>query len=133
MFLKKHYQFFFAGNIGLLMCEFLLFFMLIAPMINPYRSTKALALRLDERVTPGNPLVFFDAIKDTALFYTDRRGVILRQRGELIEYLKSNPQAFVVIEKKYYEEIPVLKSISEVVDKEGNTLVISPNKPRVRS
>jgi len=133
MFLKKHYQFFFAGNIGLLMCEFLLFFMLIAPMINPYRSTKVLALRLDERVTPGNPLVFFDAIKDTALFYTDRRGVILRQRGELIEYLKSNPQAFVVIEKKYYEEIPVLKSISEVVDKEGNTLVISPNKPRVRS
>ncbi len=94
-------------------------------MMSPYRSTKALALRLDERVTPGKALVFFDVIKDTALFYTDRRGVLLRKRGELIEYLKSNPQAFVVIEKKYYEDIPVLKNISEVVDKEGNTLVIS--------
>jgi len=133
MFLRRHYQFVFAGNVGLIVCEMLLFFLLIAPMINPYRSTKALALRLDKRVAPGKPLVFFDVIKDTALFYTDRRGVLLRQRGELIEYLKSNPQAFVVIEKKYYEEVPVLKNISEVVDEEGNTLVISPNKPRVRS
>jgi len=130
MFVKGHYQFVFAGNVGLIVCEMLLFFLLVASMINPYRSTKTLALRLDERVTPGKPLVFFDAIKDTALFYTDRRGVLLRQRGELIEYLKSNPQAFVVIEKKYYEKFPVLKNISDVVDKEGNTLVISP-KPLV--
>ena len=130
MFLKRHYQFFFAGNVGLMVCEFLLFFMLVAPMINPYRSTMALALRLDARVTPGKPLVFFDVIKDTALFYTDRRGILLRSRGELIDYLKSNPQDFVVIEKKYYEKIPVLKKISDLVDKEGNTLVISP-KPLV--
>ena len=130
MFLKRQYQFFFAGNIGLVVCEILLFFLLVAPMINPYRSTKALALRLDKRVAPGKPLVFVYFLKDTALFYTDRKGVILRQRGELIEYLKSNPQAFVVIEKKYYEEIPLLKNISDVVDKEGNTLVIAP-KPLV--
>jgi hypothetical protein len=130
MFLKRHYQFFFAGNVGLMVCEFLLFFMLVAPMINPYRSTMALALRLDARVTPGKPLVFFDVIKDTALFYTDRRGILLRGRGELIDYLKSNPQDFVVIEKKYYEKIPALKKISDLVDKEGNTLVISP-KPLV--
>ncbi len=113
-----------------MVCEFLLFFMLVAPMMNPYRSTIALALRLDERVTPGKPLVFFDVIKDTALFYTDRRGILLRSRGELIDYLKSNPQDFVVIEKKYYEKIPVLKKISDLVDKEGNTLVILP-KPLV--
>ncbi len=129
MFLKRHHQLFFAGNIGLVVCEVLLFFVLVAPMMSPYRSTKALALRLDERVTPGKALVFFDNIKDTALFYTDRRGVLLRKRGELIEYLKSNEQAFVVIEKEYYEDIPVLKNISEVVDEEGNTLVISPSKP----
>jgi len=133
MFLRSHYQLFFAGNIGMVVCEFLLFFVLVAPMMSPYRSTKALALRLHERVTPGKALVFYDVIMETALFYTDRRGVLLRNRGELIEYLKSNPQAFVVIEKEYYEDIPVLKNISEVVDKEGNTMVISPNKPRSRS
>jgi len=113
--------------------EVLLFFVLVAPMMSPYRSTKALALRLDERVTPGRALVFFDVIKDTALFYTDRRGVLLRNRGELIEYLRANQGAFVVIEKRFYEDFPAVKSISDVVDKEGNTLVISPNKPRSRS
>ena len=126
MFLKRKYQFFFAGNIGVVVCEMLLFFLLVAPMINPYRSTKALALRLDKRVAPGEPLVFLYFLKDTALFYTDRKAVILRQREELIEYLKTNPQALVVTRKKYYEEIPVLKNISDVVDKEGNTLVIAP-------
>jgi len=133
MFLRRHYQFFFAGNIGLVVWEVLLFFVLVAPMMSPYRSTKALALRLDERVTPGKALVFFDVIKDTALFYTDRRGVLLRNRGELIEYLRANQGAFVVIEKRFYEDFPAVKSISDVVDKEGNTLVISPNKPRSRS
>ena len=133
MFLKRHYQFFFAGNIGLMVCEFLLFFVLVAPMMSPYRSTKTLALRLDERVAPGKALVFFDVIKDTALFYTDRRGVLLRNRGELIEYLRANQGAFVVIEKRFYENFPAVKSISDVVDKEGNTLVISPNKPGSRS
>ncbi len=99
------------------------------PLINPYRSTWSLAREMDSLLPPGENLVFFKMLRDSTLFYTDRRATVLQSEEELQRYLDSNKKVLCVIDREQYRQFePMLKS-SYVVGEEGNKLLIS-NRPK---
>jgi len=125
MFLRKQYKAFFSLNAVMVVSGVMLFIVLLVPLINPYRSSKRLAQKLDVMTPPGEDLVFYRKLRDTALFYTNRRARILHLPSQLVEYMTSNKRAFCIIQKKDFQELDKLKEISRVLDQEGKDLLIS--------
>jgi predicted Zn-ribbon and HTH transcriptional regulator len=79
-------------------------------------------------MAPGEDFVFFYKVQDSALFYTNRRAVVLNNQDELITYLTSHEKAFCIVDKKrYFQKLDKLKKISTVLDREGSKLLISAN------
>jgi 4-amino-4-deoxy-L-arabinose transferase-like glycosyltransferase len=114
--------------VGMIVVGILSFVVLIVPLINPYRSTKGLARELDRMIPPGENLVFFHGVKDSALFYTDRRATVLRGQRKLRGYLDSDERVFCVIDRKRLDRMWKLKSKVHVLNQEGRKLLIS-NRP----
>jgi len=73
--LKKHYRVCFGVTSGLVVLGGLVFIVLVAPVVNPYRSTIRLAQKYDTLAAPGEKMVFFRQIRDSALFYSDRKAI----------------------------------------------------------
>jgi 4-amino-4-deoxy-L-arabinose transferase-like glycosyltransferase len=105
---------------------FLVALAVIIPRADPYRSTKKLAQEMDRMLPPGEKLTFFWDIKDTALFYTDRKATLLYTEKQLLDYLSSGRTALCVIARQDYERFPQVVAASTVVDREGNKLLIAP-------
>ena len=57
--LKKHYGGCFGITSSLVVLGGLFFIVLVAPLVNPYRSSKALAQRMDAIAAPRQKIVFF--------------------------------------------------------------------------
>lgn len=126
--LKKYYRVCFGVTSGFMVLGFLVFIVLVTPLINPFKSTIRLAQKYDTLAAPGGEMVFFGRIKDSALFYSDRKAVLIDDKWKLIEYLRSNPKALVIIHKKDLDRVELLRRISYVIDSEGNNLLIAPRK-----
>jgi 4-amino-4-deoxy-L-arabinose transferase-like glycosyltransferase len=126
--LKRHYRVSFGFTSGLMIAASLVFTVWVAPLINPFKSTIRLAQKYDTLAAPGGKMVFFGRIKDSALFYSDRKAVRIVDNGKLIEYLRSNPKALVIMHKRDLERVELLKRISYVIDSEGNHLLVAPRK-----
>ncbi len=73
-------------------------------------------------------MVFFRRIRDSALFYSGRKAVRIVDDGKLIEYLRSNPRALVIMHKRHLERFELLKRLSYVIDSEGNYLLVASRK-----
>ncbi|HUI46884.1 MAG TPA: glycosyltransferase family 39 protein [Nitrospirota bacterium] len=102
--------------------------MVYIPLINPYRSTEVLAKEMDGMLPPGENLVFFRMLWDSALFYTNRRATILNSEQELAHYLASNKRVLCVIRREQYLQFERMLKSSYVLGEEGNKLLIS-NRP----
>ena len=126
--LKRHYRVSFGFTSGLMIAASLVFTVWVAPLINPFKSTIRLAQKYDTLAAPGGKMVFFGRIKDSALFYSDRKAVRIVDNGKLIEYLRSNPKALVIMHKRDLERVELLKRISYVIDSEGNHLLVATRK-----
>ena len=126
--LKKHYRVCFGVTSGLVVLGGLVFILLVAPLINPYRSTIGLAQKFDTMAPPGEKMVFFRRIRDSALFYSDRKAIRIVDDGKLIEYLRSNLRALVIMHKGHLERVELLKRLSYVIDSEGNYLLVASRK-----
>ena len=83
---------------------------------------------MDEMAYPGQKIVFFRRIRESAVFYTGREVLRLRRDPQLIQYLKSNKSALVIMHKRHLERVELLKSISYVIDRQGNDLLVAPRK-----
>jgi 4-amino-4-deoxy-L-arabinose transferase-like glycosyltransferase len=125
MCVRKNYKTFFSANVTLIVSAVILFLVLIVPSINPYRSSKQLAQRLDALVPLGEKFVFYRRIRDSALFYTNRKGIVLYIPRQVIQHMTSNKKAYCVIQKKHFAELEKLREVSEVVYEEGRDLIIS--------
>jgi len=123
--LKKHYRVCFSFTSGLVVLGGLVFIVLVAPLVNPYRSSKALAQRMDAMASPGQKIVFFRRIRESAVFYTGRKVLRLRHDPQLIQYFKSNKSALVIMHKRHLERVELLKRISYVIDRVGNDLLVA--------
>jgi 4-amino-4-deoxy-L-arabinose transferase-like glycosyltransferase len=108
-----------------IVCAFLFALMVVVPMLNPYRSTKRFALKLDRMLPPGEKLVFGRVLRDSTLFYTNRRAVLLTTRKELINFLGSDERVYCVIRRSLIEQDERLRQIAHIIDREGHKVIIS--------
>jgi len=125
LFLRGHRRVSFLTLAGMFASTVLFIEVAILPLVNPYFTTQRLARELDRMVPRGEKLVFFDTIEDTAIFYTDRRALLLESRRGLLDFLGSEDRVFCVIDKNQYERLRGLEGISHIVDREGNKFIIS--------
>jgi len=100
----------------------------IIPSIDPYFSTRDLALRLDRMIPPGEKLVFINSGKEAALFYTGRKARILRTPKETIDFLSQDKRVFCIVNKGLYADLDKVKKISYIIDEQGGKLIISNRK-----
>ena len=105
-----------------------LFNLVLAPPVGPYRATKELGLRLDQRLPPGERYIFYKRIRDSAMFYTDRDAVVLENPSELMELLQSEKREFCILDERRLKGLEEVKDSFFILDQEGNKYLIS-NRP----
>jgi hypothetical protein len=118
----------FAAITGMVVVGLLSFILLIVPHINPYRSTKGLAEKLDTLLAQGEKMIFVYKLQDTALFYTDRKAEILRGPQDIRDFLAADERVFCVIKKRYFDLLESYLAAAHVWDQEGDKLLISNTK-----
>ena len=121
----SHYKLSFFANVGLVISAILLFTVLILPAMIPYRSTKALAIKMDALVAPGEPFLFFDSRRDTALFYTSRKGIFLDSYDQLVQHLVSSKNKFAVVDEDNLRKFPMMDKVAQIVGREGNAVLVT--------
>ena len=75
--IRKKYKAFIGSIVGTVMTTLLFCLVFLVPSIEPYRSSKYLAQKIDKLMDPAQHLVFYLKARETFLFYTDRRAVEL--------------------------------------------------------
>ena len=110
---------------GLVAAGMLGFTFLLAPALEPFRSTRSLGMRLDAVLAPGQDFLFYRRLQDSVVFYTRRQGVVLRGNKALAPHLASEERVFCVIERRHLKKIVGLKDHFHVVAVEGDRYVIS--------
>jgi hypothetical protein len=73
---------------------------------------------MDSALRPGEPLVFFWRLCDSALFYTNRRATVLHTGEQLLAYLSSSKKTLCVIEREEYAKFPKFAAVSRIIDEE---------------
>ena len=121
----------FGSIIGGVMAGLALFAGWIGPSMDPYRSTRQLALEFDRVLPPGQPMVFHWREKDSALFYTDRDGVVLPTR-DVEKYLSSKDEVFFVSDLRHLHRIMEYRGQFGFVETIGSKTLIS-NRPESES
>ena len=114
--------------VGVNVSAILLVFWIIVPIMDPYRSTKDFALKLDRMLAPGEKMVFGRVLRDSALFYTNRRALLLTTRKELTGFLGSKERVFCVIRKSLIENDEKWRQMAYIIDEEGHKAIISNKK-----
>jgi 4-amino-4-deoxy-L-arabinose transferase-like glycosyltransferase len=123
--LAKKDSAFFTAMVGMMVTALICFLLLLAPSLAPYRSTKKLAQKYDQLTPPNEKLVFYRRIRESALFYANRKARVLKTNEQLEEHLASQKRVFCFISQKRLSD---LKSIPYVIDQEGDNLLISNKK-----
>ncbi len=128
---RQKYWMFMTSTVGIVIGVFLLSLFFLVPQIEPYRSGKDLARKIDKLLAPADHLVFYEKAGDTFLFYTDRMAVVLETPQELKNYLASDKQVFCIIRMKDWKEIKTLHETMHIVAQKGNRKIVSNRKPRI--
>jgi len=105
-----------------------LFNLVLAPPVGPYRATKELGLRLDQRLPPGDKYVFYQRIRDSAMFYTDREAIVLEKPSDMQKLLQSKNREYCILDERRLQELDGLKDLFFILDQDGNKYLIS-NRP----
>ncbi len=128
LFLRKYLKASLLALAGINICAILLALMVIVPIMDPYRSTKGFALKLDRMLPPGEEMVFGRVLRDSALFYTNRKARLINTRKELTAFLGSNERVFCVIRKSLIENDEKWRQMAYIIDEEGHKAIISNRK-----
>ncbi len=120
--LRKKDRLFFGALVFMVVTTLHVFMLVIVPSVNPYRSTRELALQYDRLIPPGEKFTFCGRIKETALFYTGRRAQVLKKPDQIQNYLDSDKKVYCIITRNRYSD---LKRPVYVLAQEGDKLLIS--------
>ena len=101
----------------------------MVPPIEPFRSGKILAQKIDKLIEPAEDLVFYLKARDTFLFYTNRMAAVLKNPRELQEYMASDKQVFCIFKMDDWQDVEMLHKEMHIVAQKGNKLIVSNKKP----
>jgi 4-amino-4-deoxy-L-arabinose transferase-like glycosyltransferase len=124
-FLFRRYRSAFIALAATFAVGILVFITVYVPQMDPYRSTRMLAREMDSTLPSGEPIVCFRRLWDTALFYTNRRVIVMHWDGQLIDYLSSNKTTLCIIERDQLAMYPRVAAASRIISEEGNRLLIA--------
>lgn len=126
---KKKYKHF-IGSIVLTVITILLFSLLyLVPPIEPFRSGKVLAKKIDELIAPAENLVFYLKARDTFLFYTDRLAAVLETPEALKQYMASEMRVYCIFKMDDWQDVQMLHETMHIIALEGNKLIASNKMP----
>ena len=126
---KKHYRAFIGSIAAAVMSVLLFALVFLVPSIEPYRSSKFLAQKIDTLMAPGDDLVFYLKARETFLFYTNRRAIELKSRRQLRKHLASDERVFCIFKMDDWLDVKKLHKKMHIVILEGNKLIASNIKP----
>lgn len=126
---RKKYKLFIGSIVGTVITVFLFFLIFLVPPIEPFRSGKGLAQKIDKLIEPREDLVFYHRERDTFLFYTNRMATVLKTPQELRDYMASDKQVFCLFKMDDWEDVEKLHEAMHIVAQEGNKLIVSNRKP----
>jgi hypothetical protein len=129
LLVKKKYRAFLGSIVGSVITAFLFTLIVLIPPIEPFRSGKELALKIDKLIKPAEDLVFYLKERDTFLFYTDRMAALLKTPRELVDYMASDKQVFCIFKLDDWEDVETLHDTMYVVAQKGNKLIVSNIRP----
>ena len=124
-FVLKRDLLFFSAIIVTMVSILIVFLLIIVPSVNPYRSSREFARLYDQLIPPDEKLAFYRRIKESALFYTNRKAIVLKTPNALSKYLDSPQRVFCVITRK---RLAHLESMPYVVEQQGDKILISNRK-----
>jgi len=97
----------------------------IIPGLNPYRTSRQLAGRLDGLLPAGEQMVHYMRLFDSALFYNGRTAVVEENATPLVGRFSGDGPTFCIIRWQDYRKIDALQNLTEVIATEGNKLLIT--------
>jgi len=124
----RRYRFAMATIVGLVAAVLVVFVVNIAPAMDPFRSTKDLALKLDRLLAPGEEIAFFKRLKDSALFYTDRYGRVVRTAEDLEGHFSTGGRAYCVVDKRHRDRLQGLEEEFPIALEQANKMVLTNSK-----
>jgi len=126
---RKKYRLFIGSIVGTVITVLLLSLIFLVPPIEPFRSGKELARKIDKLIEPSQDLVFYLKARDTFLFYTNRMAAVLKTPKELRDYMASDKQVYCIFKMDDWEDVEILHGAMHIVALEGNKLIASNKKP----
>ena len=122
--LNRKYPIFLFIAAALMVSVVVFAYQFVIPAIDPYRSIKNLALKLDDILEPHENLLFYGREKPSALFYTNRKGIRVDYR-QLQQLMKSNKTVFCIVSRDdWEEELAGGEKFADIFIKEGKGLII---------
>ncbi|CAB1062645.1 hypothetical protein D1BOALGB6SA_7425 [Olavius sp. associated proteobacterium Delta 1] len=128
---KKKYRVFIGSIVGTVITVLLFSLIFLVPPIEPFRSGKELARKIDRLIEPTEDLVFYLKARDTFLFYTNRMAAVLKTPQELRDYMASDKQVFCIFKMDDWQDVEMLHEAMYIVAQQGNKLIVSNIKPPI--
>ncbi|MCP4627270.1 MAG: glycosyltransferase family 39 protein [bacterium] len=127
--IRKKYRAFIGSMVGTVMTILLFSLIFLVPSIEPYRSSKYLAQKIDKLMDPALNLVFYLKARETFLFYTHRKATELESLAQLSKYMASDKQVFCIFKMDDWQDAEKLHEKMHIVVRKGNKLIASNRKP----
>ena len=122
--LNRQYPMFLFIIAALMVSVVVFAYQFIIPAIDPYRSTKNLAIKLDDILEPQENFLFYGREKPSALFYANRKATRLNYR-QLRQLMKSNKTVYCIVSRDdWEEEIASGEKFADIFFKDGKGLII---------
>ena len=126
---KKKYRVFIGSIVGTVITVLLFSLIILVPPIEPFRSGKELARKIDNLIEPTEDLVFYLKARDTFLFYTNRMAAVLKTPDELRDYMASDKRVYCIFKMDDWQDLGVLHNAMHIVALQGNKLIVTNKKP----
>ena len=125
----KKYRLFTGSIVGTVITVLIFSLIFVVPPIEPFRSGKILAKKIDQLMEPAEDLVFYLKARDTFLFYTDRKAAELKTPKALQDYMASDKQVYCIFKLDDWQDVEMLHKTLHIVALAGNKLIVSNKKP----
>jgi 4-amino-4-deoxy-L-arabinose transferase-like glycosyltransferase len=126
--IRRRYRAAFATLPAMMALGLIAMLVTLAPSVNEYRSAREIARRCDERLPPGDRMVFFQRWMDSALFYTDRELYVVKNPHLVRKYFGSPDRVYCLTYDRYLPRLPDWEEFAHIVDRTGPILLLS-NRP----
>jgi len=122
---RQRYVGVFGSIVAVVVLGVVFFINVVSPIVSPSRTTKTLAAVIDTLLPAGEDIVFLIDFKNSAFFYTARKGRRLMSAPEVKDYFDSPERVFALSKA---EHMPMLSPWSDnlhIVREEGGEVLLS--------